>query len=292
MDLQSVTVTDVDRVITVYSPKGRYTKMQNRTSYGLSLCMDGGRITYTQDGISYVEDRTHAVILPQGQSYSIHGDATGSFPVINFYTLEPFCDRVTVLEVRNADYLLKCFEELKKLSAMGGKRARMLSLLYEMLDGLSAEESNDILRPALRLLHESESLSGITNATLAHECKISEVYFRRLFRERMGISPKQYVLSLRLQRAKQLLAEGNLKIWAVADACGFETDAHFCRSFQKHLGMTPSEYRRKNQTQKFCSSLFLWGCGFLGGRGFLGETFWKKFPLRPFQKLLRKFLKV
>lgn len=250
MDLQNVTVTEIGQVVTVYSPKGRYTEMKNRRAYGLTLCADEGRITYTQDGADCIEDRTHAVILPQGQSYTVRGDATGSFPVIDFYTSEPLCDRVVSLEVRNPDYLVKCFEEIKKLAATGGRRARMLSLLYEMLDSLSEGDSSDLLRPALRLLHEGESLSGITNQTLAQECQISEVYFRRLFCARMGVSPKQYVLSLRLRRAKQLLAEGNLKIWAVADACGFETDAHFCRSFQKHLGMSPSEYRKKYQIYK------------------------------------------
>ena len=78
-------------------------------------------------------------------------------------------------------------------------------------------------------------------------CNISEVYFRKLFRSSMGISPKQYVLSLRLQRAKQLLAEGKEKVCAVASECGFESVAHFSRTFRAQVGMTPADYRRKNQ---------------------------------------------
>ena len=86
MDLKEVVITSIANVTTVYSPKGRAVEMRDRLCYGLSLCIDG-QITYVQDGKEYVSDRDHVVILPQGQNYSVRGDKTGRFPVIE-HTLD------------------------------------------------------------------------------------------------------------------------------------------------------------------------------------------------------------
>ena len=114
MDLKAAVITDITAVSTVYSPKGRDVEMRNRSSYGLSLCIDG-QITYTQNGMEYVSDKNHAVILPEGQSYSLRGDKTGSFPVINFYCRDKLCDTVEVLKVHNVEALLRDYEEIKRL---------------------------------------------------------------------------------------------------------------------------------------------------------------------------------
>ena len=60
------------------------------------------------------------------------------------------------------------------------------------------------------------------------------------------MSPKQFILELRIQRAKQLLGEVRLKISAIADACGFGDAYHFSQIFKKRTGYTPTEYRERN----------------------------------------------
>lgn len=247
MDLQKAIIKDVTGAVTVYSKRGERAETKDRAYYGLSFCADEGRITYTQNGIDYVEDKTHAVILPQGKDYSLYREVSGAFPVINFSTAEPICDTITVIEVHNNELLLKSYEEIKKLLASGGKRAKILSHFYDMLDGLSSQSNTAIIDPALKFLYENYNLGDISNELLAKKCKISEVYFRRLFKEYMGISPKQYVLTLRIQKAKQMLSEGRKRVQTIAYKCGFESGAHFSRTFKKHVGMTPAEYRIKNR---------------------------------------------
>ena len=122
----------------------------------------------------------------------------------------------------------------------------MLSVFYDMLHAISADRSSALLAPALRYIENYYFESDITNACLAERCKISEVYFRRLFKEELGVSPRQYIIDMRIRRAGQLLAEGQKKISAIAEECGFSSSYHFCRSFKEHVGVTPSEYREKN----------------------------------------------
>jgi AraC-like DNA-binding protein len=246
MDLQSLTVTEVNGVTTVYSPKGRRAKIEHRATYGFSLCACG-KITYTQNGVQYVEDRTHAVILPQGQSYSLYGDAEGYFPVINFSVLEPLCDTITVIELQNCDSILKSYEKIKKLFATDANRAKILSLFYDILGELLAPKSAGVIDPAIRLIGERYFDPSLTNTLLSERCGISEVYLRKLFKSHLGQSPKQYIIGLRLKSAKLLLMEDNKKIWEIAECCGFESNAHFCRIFKEQFGTTPSEYRKNHR---------------------------------------------
>ena len=78
MELKDMVVTDVLNSFTVFSPKGRRENMNERESYGLSLCLEG-QITYTQNGVNYVSDKEHAVILPQITAF-LHIKGEKSWP--------------------------------------------------------------------------------------------------------------------------------------------------------------------------------------------------------------------
>ena len=124
---------------------------------------------------------------------------------------------------------------------------RTLSLFYEMLHVLTDSGTPYVLREALRIINEEYSSPTLTNEGLAAACGVSEVYFRRLFTNHLGTSPKQYIIDLRLKRAKQLLSEDVRSVREISENCGFSNPYHFARLFKEHEGLTPSEYRRKNR---------------------------------------------
>lgn len=250
MEFNKVIITEIINIATIHSEKGRMVEMKNRQFYGLSLCIDG-QITYSHKGKIFVSDKDHAIILPEGQSYSLKGDQTGDFPLINFHTLHPICDTFVVMEIRNRELLLKTYEEIKKLSLNESNQAKLFSLFYDMLHELSTQNDIGELNGAIKYIYDNYHIPSITNSKLAEECKISEVYFRKLFKQRFGISPRQFIIDLRIQKAKQLLCEGTQKIWAIAESCGFSSAYHFCRVFKERTGMTPHDYRRQNQIFEF-----------------------------------------
>ncbi len=71
-------------------------------------------------------------------------------------------------------------------------------------------------------------------------------YTRRIFREAYGVNPKEYVTKLRLERAAELLKEGNISVSDAALASGYYDASYFSRVFRSANGMTPEEYRRRN----------------------------------------------
>jgi len=82
-------------------------------------------------------------------------------------------------------------------------------------------------------LDELSSLAGI-----------SPFHFARAFKQATGLSPHQYVLELRLTRAREELAGGKNTLADIAYGVGFSSQAHMTDVFKKRLGVTPGRYRK------------------------------------------------
>lgn len=246
MDFERITVTGISDVLTVHSEKGRHYEMTGRELYGLSFCKEG-KITYIQNGVTYVSDPCCAVILPKGGTYRIKRDKTGIFPVINFDCLEHLCDTITVIPLQNPEELIADYERMKKLFCFGGGRAQVFSVFYSMLGKLGSHDIPPELQGAVRLITGDYCDASLTNASLAAKCNMSEVYFRKLFTRHFGVSPKQYIIEMRIQKARQLLTEGAWSVSVISERCGFSNPYHFCRLFKQKTGTTPSEYRKANR---------------------------------------------
>ena len=248
--LNKITVTDIKELFTVSSPRGRKEEIRNRKSYGLSFCAEG-KITYKINGKQAVSDEKHAVILPKGQSYSLYGNKSGIFPVINFDCKEFLCDEVISLPIQSADTYIKDFEEMKSLSLFEENRAKIMSVFYSILHRLSTESSvRNVIIPAIKYIEKEYQNPKLSNAELAEQCNISEVYFRKIFTEAYKTTPKQFIVDIRINKAKQLLSDGILSIGAVAEECGFSNQYHFCHLFKERTGLTPTEYMKRNRIYK------------------------------------------
>lgn len=89
--------------------------------------------------------------------------------------------------------------------------------------------------------HLNES---ITVEEVAKSFGVSGRYFRKLFAEYEDFSPAQFLINMRLRRAKTLLSCSNMSLTEIAFSCGFYDSSHFTRLFKKHEGMSPKEYRK------------------------------------------------
>lgn len=247
-DLSCVTVTQLIDAMTVRSAKGRNFQMQCRRSYGLSFCY-GGQITYSHWGKEFVSDRDHAVFLPKGAYYHLYGNEAGNFPLINFQCENLPIDTFLLIPLHNPESYLADFEQLKTSLLFPKGKAKAMSILYDILHRLSTEgtAANAVLLPAIRYLETDFSDPALSNALLAAKCGISEIYFRQLFKQHFGISPKQYILELRLRKAKQLLSSSLLSVNQIAEQCGFTNPYHFSRAFRQATGLSPTEYRREHK---------------------------------------------
>ncbi len=76
---------------------------------------------------------------------------------------------------------------------------------------------------------------------------MSESHFIRKFKDSFGISPKQYIIKRRIERAELQLLLHQDSVKDIAHSVGFDDISLFVKTFKKMTGMTPSEYRLKNR---------------------------------------------
>lgn len=122
----------------------------------------------------------------------------------------------------------------------------MLMLLKEQLPKLSnAKDKMPVcLEKALAFIDQNLENSLLDLNTLADTANLSVFYFTRLFTEYLGCSPRKYLLSQRLFRAAQLLANDNaLTFKNISEQCGFNSVTYFSRAFQKAYNVSPEKYR-------------------------------------------------
>lgn len=113
--------------------------------------------------------------------------------------------------------------------------------IKESTQGLTPRQVGLVTDFVLAHLEQDLSLSA-----LAAQIGFSSYHFARQFRQATGESPHQFVLSQRIERAKQLLREADLPLAQIALASGFANQSHLTQAFKRALGLTPASYRQEH----------------------------------------------
>lgn len=109
------------------------------------------------------------------------------------------------------------------------------------------------LHPSLNLSRLSISLSTLLRApstsvnTLAYDACLSKRQFERVFRDTVGMNPKEYARIVRFQKALWLMQNGERNYAGIAAECGYADQCHFIRNFRELSGYTPESFS-KNRT--------------------------------------------
>jgi len=85
----------------------------------------------------------------------------------------------------------------------------------------------------------------ITLTSLAHHFNISPSYLSLLFREHTSSNFIDYLTSVRIHRAKELLASSDLRVYEIAESIGYRDAHYFSAAFKKIVGISPTEYRER-----------------------------------------------
>lgn len=117
------------------------------------------------------------------------------------------------------------------------------SILGETLDMRAVSDDYSVAR-AQHFMEQHYS-ENITVSKLAALGYVSPSCFNRRFKKELGITPIEYLIEIRIERAKTLLRRKVIPVTEIAMRCGFSSSAHFSSCFQNRLGVTPTEYRDK-----------------------------------------------
>lgn len=144
------------------------------------------------------------------------------------------------------------FEEVKEkaLSSSHNRHQsachQIASLMYLVQDGgkgVSTDNDSRHLEKALRIM-QTHVMDNLTLYELAHELKLTESYFIRLFGARMHQSPMKYYMKLKIEAASALLTCTDLSVKEIAAKLSFSSEFHFSKQFKSKTGLAPTYYRR------------------------------------------------
>lgn len=205
-----------------------------------------------------------AVLITKTEKYSMKDNYVSYFPARLDYTRVATMDNMIVVHFDTINYntknieffvpsnpgvLSKLFREIfdvwnkKEL----GYKFKCSAILYEIFaecytQNYVSKSQNPKIRNSVEYLFKNYKKSDLSIKEIADKSFISEVYFRKLFKEEYGISPQKYIINLRIQNAVGLISAGYYSLKEIAYMSGYNDYKYFSVEFKKSMGISPSEY--------------------------------------------------
>ena len=137
-------------------------------------------------------------------------------------------------------------EGAKAFFQRAARLCEFLSCLFEERGGQEKENEKAYAQKAKDLI-EAHFQEGIKITELAGKIGISRYYLATIFRREIGISPQEYLMQIRMERAASYLRETAEPIKSVAEHVGYTDSLAFSKAFRRRFGLSPSDYRRGEQ---------------------------------------------
>lgn len=128
-------------------------------------------------------------------------------------------------------------------------RFLMISLLLEVLEyardhAVSRAYEDRTLGQRIKQYIDENYLKNLTLTSISEYLGVSPYYLARLFKERTGYSPMQYIINRRMGEAQTLLITTEDSVTRIAERVGYDNPNYFNLLFKKNIGVTPGHYRK------------------------------------------------
>lgn len=240
-------------IISTFRMRGvSYSETKCRNDSAFFIRIQGSRI-YSFSDRKIIADVGDLMFVPKGASFTsetLDGDSV--YLSINFNAdfsqpTQPAC--YSLDNFYESEFITNNFADLWNLGSQADKY-QCMALFYNLLSYICSIEidselenrKHKIIEPAVEYLKEHIYDSKLTTEKLHRLCGISNTYFRQIFVERFGTTPKNYILSKRLSHAKAIITGGDFNtISEVALSIGFNDPLYFSKVFKKTYGVSPSD---------------------------------------------------
>ena len=250
-------ITNIGIAIFVEPGKGASVH-KNRAMHGLALNVSKNSSEikkYVFSGNKTVSVGENEIIyLPKGSCYTVSSKCSGNCYAINFdipehVDFEPFS-----FKIKNVPAFIKEFEMAAALWKNKSTTYHMQckASLYHILSLMQREYKSkymasstiDLIAPAVEYIKKNYTNENICIQELSSMCEISEDYFRKIFKNTFGTSPRKYINKLKISYSKELIKSGMYTVTEAAELSGYTDMSYFRREFKKEFGICPADYRK------------------------------------------------
>ncbi len=224
-------------------------------------------VEFVQNGIFHFVQNGHRYDVTPGEVFLVHlntdneistsGKAEKKTMIMSGTALESMLrqlglDRADVIKVSRPDALRELVDRARDVckGSMPGRIQAAAALSYQVLLELAGDySSRKYPRELVELMTYMQNHldAPLTVDTLCKESSLSRAALHRLFDQYLESSPIEYLIQLRIARARELLAMPWYSIKEIAQLCGYANQLYFSAEFKKRTGTSPTAFRRKFQ---------------------------------------------
>ena len=254
-------ITEIKRIVMV----GKNEYSEPMLSFGHTLNYNelifhfSGHATVFFDDL-VLETKPNTIrFLPQGENnrYDLIRHERGECIDVFFRADRPLSSQAFIMNVAQSEKLGALFKKLFStwVSKKEGYYFESVSLLYRIFAEMqkdTAKPSRHKLKiaPAMDMIHSDFLKREFSLSELAAMCGMGESYFQKLFKEIHGISPKKYIIQLKINHACDLLRLERYTVTQIAELCNFSDVYFFSRQFKEYMGITPTQFVNKYKSSK------------------------------------------
>ncbi len=237
LSFQILSVLSIDHPKGFFKVQGRqYAALAYRVSGTAEFNFDGKHITSNPGDITFIPDNiSYDVKHSGGNMIVIH------FTDCNYRVPEN-------ISLNNQAYVSSRFTELNKnweqRRSIIGTKAKIFDILEVCFELNVKTNPAPLAQKAKELIDNNYSDPEFNIEVLTQKLYTSASTLRRIFSDRFGIPPKQYLLKVRLDTAAALLSQDFLSVIEASRRSGFNDERYFSRIFKKRYGRSPSRFNK------------------------------------------------
>lgn len=254
--IENLNLKDVNPLICGYHdcPKSHAYGPSTRSYYLLHYIHSGkGKLMNSRNEYSLSEDQIFVIRPHEVTTYQADGKDPWSYSWIGFGAGDTIGALLSA-DIYPANGCGSLFQQMLDSPQESGRELFLTSKIYEILSSLMTEKNaltdeniNRYVRIAKNYI-ESNLHEDIRVAGIAENLGIDRSYFSHLFSEQMELSPRQYLLKLRMRRAADLLENRNYSVSEIAHQSGYPDVTAFSRMFKRYHGLSPKQFRHAHKT--------------------------------------------
>ena len=254
-------ITDIKRIVYVGAteyPQKVINFSHNETANELIFHFSGKSTVYF-NGVKLRVKEDTIRFLPQGNvnQYEVHKEEYGDCIDICFNTDLPVSDEAFVINMKGNKKIAALFKKAFSVwvAKNDGYYFECISIIYKIFSEIQKssykpEKKFEKIKPAIEYITENLLNEQISCEHLADICGISYSYLKRLFIEKYDMSPKKYIIKLKIDYACDLLSSERYSVGEIAQMAGFSDIYFFSRQFKNQIGISPTQFANKYISSK------------------------------------------
>lgn len=251
--LSDLIINKINFVSTIYTEENTGAKRRNRQRWALVIKYEG-ETCYLSNGKEYISNINNIALLPKGCDYDWICTRSGHFSIVEF-ECEKTYHSIFSFNVKDGEQYYKIIKKmevaraLKKAAYALDELRDMYGIIASLLKSAEAtyihSSKKQKILPAIEYIAKNYN-KHICNDELSSVTGLSTVYFRKLFKEAMGVSPINYIFSVKMNKAQKMLNSDYSSITDIAYSLGYNNVYEFSRDFKKYAGISPSKFAKQH----------------------------------------------